>query len=66
MNTEQDNKSTARDAGQLIRSLMEHALSDLRLAELTASQGSLWHSADDCRNARIAIEKLLSTRLEGE
>jgi len=51
---------------ELIRSLIEHAKGDFKLAEVTASEDSLWHLADDCRNLYIQLDKYLSSKLEGE
>jgi hypothetical protein len=48
----------------IIRTLLRHAREDARLAELTASNARYWHTADDCHNIGIAIEKSLAS-MEG-
>jgi hypothetical protein len=40
--------------------LLQHAMSDARLAEITASRSSYWHTAEACRNVVIALDELLN------
>ncbi len=47
----------------LIARLLQHARDDLRLAETTAASMLYWHTAEDCKNAREAVEKLMSSRI---
>ena len=44
---------------EMIIGLLQHARSDARLAELTASAASYWHTAEDCKTIGIIIEKSL-------
>ncbi len=47
----------------LIARLLTHARDDLRLAETTAASMLYWHTAEDCKNAREAVEKLIASRI---